>query len=51
MKKVNMNAQSDERERKRSGGVTDANPSLLLTKKKTAYTPGGSGAGDSYDGL
>ena len=37
-----MNAQSDERERKRSGGVTDANPSLLLTKK-TARTPGGSG--------
>ena len=29
-----MNAQSDERERERSGGVMDANPSLLLTQKK-----------------
>ena len=29
-----MNAQSDEGERERGGGVMDANPSLLLTKKK-----------------
>ena len=47
MKKMNMNAQSDKGERKRGGGVMDANPSLLLTKK-TAQTPGGSGPGDSY---
>ena len=33
MKTENMNAQSDERERKRSGEATDANPSLPLTKK------------------
>ena len=34
MKEMNMNAQSDKREKKRGGGVMDANPSLLLTKKK-----------------
>jgi hypothetical protein len=34
MKKVNMNAQSDEGERERGGGVMDANPSLLQTQKK-----------------
>ena len=33
MKKMNMNAQSDEGERERGGGVTDVNPSLLQTKK------------------
>ena len=40
-----MNAQSDEGKRDRGGGVVDANPSLLLTKKDglNSWWLGGSG--------